>query len=297
MEDGYIVFSVKMALPKITVVFLLFYFWQTAECASILALFSSLSFSDHLVFRGYISLLAQRGHSVVVMTPYPGHFTYPDLERIIELNVGQESAPYWEEYKNLMTDTDDYYPRMRAINDLSIKLAVSQLKSKAMTALLINPNVKFDLVITEADVPVLYAVADKYQVPHIAITTSSGKIHQYESKGSPIHPIFYPDVNSLNYRNLSRWQKLVEINRCFQTRNEYYNTYLPLCEIAAQKIFGLKKSLQEIEYDIDLLFVAANPLLIGNRPSSPAITYVDRMQIKPGFILPQVTIFLFFFFC
>ncbi|XP_050353845.1 UDP-glucosyltransferase 2-like [Nymphalis io] len=276
-----------MVLHKIAIVFLLLYFWQMAESASILALFSSLSFSDHIVFRGYISLLAQKGHSIVVMTPYPGHFSYPDIEKIVELNVGEESAPYWEEYRNLMIDTDDYYPRMREINDHYIKVAVAQLKSKPMTALFINPNVKFDLVITEADVPVLYAVADKYQVPHIAITPSSGKIHQYESKGSPIHPILYPDVNSLNYRNLSRWQKIVEINRHFQTRNEYYYNYLPRCEVAARRIFGLTKSLQDIEYDIDLLFVAANPLLIGNRPSPPAITYVDRLHIRPGFQLPE----------
>ncbi|CAH0728329.1 unnamed protein product, partial [Brenthis ino] len=275
-----------MELPKISIVFLLTYFLQVVRSASILALFSSLSFSDHLVFRGYISLLAQKGHSIVVMTPYPGQFAYPEVEKIVELNVGQESGPFWEEYKNLMTYTDDCYPRMRMINELSIKLTVAQLKSKPMTALLINPNVKFDLVITEADVPVLYAVAEKYQVPHIAITASSGKIHQYESIGAPIHPILYPDVNTLNYRKLSRWQKLVEINRYFQTRHEYYNTYLPLCEVAAKKIFGLKKSLQEVEYDIDLLLVAANPLLISNRPSPPSIIYVDRMHIKPGFALP-----------
>ncbi|XP_026494213.2 UDP-glycosyltransferase UGT5-like [Vanessa tameamea] len=276
-----------MALHKISIVFLLLYCWQTVESASILALFSSLSFSDHVVYRGYISLLAQKGHSIVVMTPYPGHFGFPESEKIVELNVGEESALFWEEYNKLMIDTDDYYSRMKEINDCSIKVAVAQLKSKPMTALLINPNVKFDLVITEADVPVLYAVADKYQAPHIAITTSSGKIHQYESKGSPIHPILYPDVNSLNYRNLSRWQKLVEINRYYNTRSEYYNNYLPRCEIAARKIFTLTKSLQEIEYDIDLLLVAANPLLIGNRPSSPAIAYVDRMHIKPGFQLPE----------
>lgn len=277
-----------MELPKISIVFLLIYFLQVVKSASILALFSSLSFSDHLVFRGYISLLAQKGHSIVVMTPYPGQFGYPEVERIVELNVGQESGPFWEEYKNLMTDTDDYYPRLRMINEFSVKLAVAQLKSKPMTALFINPNVKFDLVITEADVPVLYAVAEKYQAPHIAITASSGKIHQYESKGAPIHPILYPDVNTLNYRNLSRWQKLVEINRYFQTRHEYYNTYLPLCEVAAKKIFGLKKSLQEVEHDIDLLLVAANPLLISNRPSPPSIKYVDRLHIKPGFALPAV---------
>ncbi|XP_069360817.1 UDP-glucosyltransferase 2-like [Maniola hyperantus] len=275
-----------MVLHQVITVFLICY-CCAVESASIVALFSSLSFSDHLVFRNYVSLLTQRGHSIIMMTPYPGQFAYPDAEKIVELNVGQESSVYWEQYKALMTNTDDYYTRMRAINDFSIKLAVAQLKSKPMTALLANPNVKFDLVITEADVPLLYAVADKYQAPHIAITASSGKIHQYESKGSPTHPLLYPDVNSLNYRNLSSWQKIVELNRHFQTRQEYYNTYLPLCEVAAKKIFGLRRSLQEVENDIDLLFVANNPALIGNRPSPSAVIYVDRMHIKPGFALPE----------
>ncbi|XP_023940406.2 UDP-glycosyltransferase UGT5-like [Bicyclus anynana] len=270
-----------------TITVLLISYTFTVESASILALFSSLSFSDHLVFRGYLSLLTQSGHSVVLMTPYPGQFTYPDAERIVELNVGQESSVYWEEYKALMTNTDDYYSRMRAINEFSIKLAVAQLKSKPMTAVLGNPNVKFDLVITEADVPLLYAVADKYEAPHIAITASSGKIHHYESKGSPIHPLLYPDINSVNFRNLSSWQKIVEFNRHFQTRQEYYNTYLPLCDVAAKKIFGFRRSLLDVERDIDLLFVASNPVLIGNRPSPPAVVYVDRMHIKPGYPLPE----------
>nr|XP_032521190.1 UDP-glucuronosyltransferase 2B31-like isoform X1 [Danaus plexippus plexippus] len=272
-----------MWLSNTSVVLLFLYFCHVAQSASILALFSSLSFADHLVFRGYVSLLTRQGHTVVLMTPYPGYFDYPDVDRIVELSVAQESAKYWDEYKITMTNTDDYYKRMRAINDLSIKIAVTQLTSKPMTALFANPNVKFDLVITEADVPILYGAAEKYRAPHIAITPTSGRITQYESKGSPIHPILYPDVNTLNYRNLTRWQKVVELYRYFQTRHEYYNNYLPLCEIAAKKIFGLKRNILEVEYDIDLLFVAGNPLLTGNRPTSYGIKYVDRLHIKPGF--------------
>ncbi|KAM3956572.1 UDP-glycosyltransferase UGT5-like [Aphomia sociella] len=276
-----------MWLKKSCVVFFLIYCSQAVQGASILALFSSLSYSDHLVFRGYVSLLTQRGHSVAVMTPYPGNFQHPDTERIIELDVGQESAAYWDEYKRLVSNVDDYLPRLRALNELSLKIAIAQLKSKQMTALFLNPNIKFDLVITEADVPLLYAVADKYQVPHIAITPTNGKIHQYEGKGNPIHPILYPDVNTLNYKNLTRWQKVIEFYRHLQTKNEYYNNYLPLSEIAAKKILGLKRDLQEVEYDIDMLFVASNPILVGNRPVVPAIIFVDRMHIKPGVSLPQ----------
>lgn len=278
-----------MGLRRISAVLLLLFFFKVVEGSHILALFSSLSFSDHLVFRGYVSLLAQRGHSIVVMTPYPGHFQYPDVEKIVELDVGKESALYWDEFKMLVSNTDDYYPSIRALNEHSLKLAIAQLKSKQMTALFINPNIKFDLVVTEADVPVLYAVADKYQAPHIALTTSSGKLHQYEAKGVPVNPILYPDVNTYSYGNLSSWQKVAEFRRYFHTKNEYYNNYLPLSDLAAKKILGLKRDLLEVEKDIDLLFVASSPLLIGNRPVVPAVAFVDRMHIKPGFNLPQVT--------
>lgn len=279
-----------MGLRIISAVLLVFYIINMVQGAHILALFSSLSYSDHLVFRGYVSLLSQRGHSIVVMTPYPGNFQPPEVERIVELDVGKESAPFWEEFKTLVSNTDDYYPRIRATNEHSLKLAIAQLKSKQMMALFINPNIKFDLVITEADVPVLYAVAEKYQAPHIAITTSSGKLHQYEAKGVPINPILYPDVNTLNYGNLSNWQKFVEFRRHYHTKNEYYNNHLPLSDLAAKKILGLKRDLQEVEKDIDLLFVAGSPLLLGNRPVVPAVAFVDRMHIKPGFNLPKVII-------
>ncbi|KAJ2944738.1 hypothetical protein O0L34_g1626 [Tuta absoluta] len=272
---------------KVFKILLLAFFCYVAESANILALFSSLSFSDHLVFRGYVSRLSRAGHSVVVMTAYPGHHTASEVERIIELDVSQESLPFWNEWLKLVTNTDDHFTRMRAINDFSIKLAIAQLKSKQMTALFVNPNVKFDLVITEADVPLLYAAADKYKVPHVAITTSSGKIHQYEAKGSPTHPILYLDVNTMSYGSSSNWQKLTEFKRYIQTKYEYYNNYLPLCEIAAQNIFDLKRSLSEVESDIDLLLVSANPVLNGNRPSSPSIVYTDRLHLKPGFNLPQ----------
>lgn len=278
-----------MALKPFCVVFLLV-FCHTVKGTSILALFSTLSYTDHLVFRGYLSRLALSGHNIVVMTPYPGHFQFPEIEKIVELDVSEESAPFWDEYKLLMTNTDDYHPRQKAINEFTIKLAIAQLKSKAMMSLFINPNVKyFDLVITEADVPLLYAVAEKYKASHIAITASSGRIHQYESKGNPTHPIVYPDVNTLNYRNLGKWQKIIEFYRHIQTRNEYYNNYLPLCELAAKKLFGLKRSLLDVEHDIDFLFVAGNPALIGNRPNVPAVVYVDRMHIKPGLKLPKVS--------
>lgn len=277
-----------MGLKIFSAVFILTFPCYTVDSASILAVFSSLSYTDNLIFRGYLSRLAQRGHNVVLMTPYPGHFQFPEVEKITEIDVSQDSAPYWDEFKKLMTNTDDYHPRQRAMNEYMLKLAIAQLKSKQMAALLINPTINFDLVITEADVPLLYAIAEKYNAPHITITTTSGRIHQYESKGNPIHPILFPDVNSLNYRNLGRWDKIKEIYRHIQTRNEYYNNYLPLCELAAKKLLGLKRSLLEVEYDIDLLFVASNPALIGSRPSVPAVVYVDRMHIKPGLRLSQV---------
>lgn len=277
-----------MGFHKVSGLFILLYLCSAVNSASILALFSSLSFTDHLVFRGFVSQLTQRGHSVVLMTPYPGQFQFPDTERIVELDVGVESGKYWEEYKSLITNVNDYLPRIRAINELKLKVAIAQLRSKQMTALFINPNIKFDLVITEADVPLLYAVAEKYKAPHIAITTSSGKLHMFEAKGNPIHPVLYLDTNSLNNGKMSLWEKLVEFYRHIQTNDDYYYNYQPLCEIAAKKLFDMKRSLLEVEYDIDLLFVANNPVLLGNRPTVPAITYVDRLQIKPGLHLPQV---------
>ncbi|KAL4706352.1 hypothetical protein ACJJTC_016646 [Scirpophaga incertulas] len=270
-----------------SVLFVILSLYNIVKAASILALFSSLSFSDHLVFRAYVSLLTQKGHSVVLMTPYPGQFQYPDLENIVELDVGGESAQFWDEFKFLLTSTDDYFPRQRAIDELSLRIAIAQLRSKQMTALFINPHIKFDLVITEADVPLLYAVAEKYNAPHIAITTSSGKLHQHEAKGNPIHPVLYLDVNTLNTgRNISRWQKIIEYYRLIRTRNEYYYNYLPLCDLASKKIFGTQRDLLEIEYDIDMLFVASNPILDGNRPNVPAVIHVDRMHIKPTGQLP-----------
>lgn len=178
---------------------------------------------------------------------------------------------------------------MRALNELNLKLAIAQLRSKQMTALFINPNIKFDLVISEADVPVLYALADKYKAPHISITATTGRIHQHEAKGNPTHPLLYPDVNTLNYGSLTSWQKFTEVYRYIQTKREYYGNFLPLCEVAVKKLFGNQRSLQELEEDIDLLVVAANPLLIGRRPSVPTTVYADRMHIMPGLALPQVS--------
>ncbi|CAG9134002.1 unnamed protein product [Plutella xylostella] len=275
-----------MILKSLSAVLFLLCFCTAVQGAHILALFSSLSFSDHYVFRSYVGLLALRGHNVVVMTPYPGQFQFPEKERIVELDVGESSAPYWEEYKKLVTNTDDYHKKLRQLNEFSVKVAISQLKSKQMTALFINPNVKFDLVITEADVPLLYAVAEKYKAPHIAFTTGYGTIPMYEAKGAPTHPLYYPDVNTLNFRDLSFWQQWTEISRYLQSKREYHSNYLPLCQVAAEKILGIKRDLEDIEKDIDLLFVSANPALTGNRPSVPAIAYVDRLQIKPGMILP-----------
>nr|WEU75324.1 uridine diphosphate-glycosyltransferases 34A14 [Glyphodes pyloalis] len=283
-----------MGFLRFSGVFLIFCLCNVVNAANILALFSSLSYADHLVFRGYVSQLVQKGHSVVMMTPYPGHFQYPDIEKIVELDVGVESGQYWDEFKRLVTNTHDHFPRLRALNELSLKIAIAQLKSKQMTALFINPNINFDLVITEADVPLLYAVAEKYKAPHIAITTSNGKVHQYEAKGNPIHPVLYLDVNSLNNgRNITRWEKIIEFYRHLQTKNEYYYNYLPLSDLAAKKIFDLKRDLLDVEYDIDLLFIASNPVLVGNRPTVPAITYVDRLHIKPGLHLtPNMQQFL-----
>nr|QBK47162.1 UDP-glycosyltransferase UGT34A8 [Chilo suppressalis] len=282
-----------MGFIRLQSVFFVFFLLKVASSAHILVVFSSLSFADHLIFRGFVSLLTQRGHAVVLMTPYPGHFQYPDSEKIVELDVGGESAPFWEEYKELLLNTDDHFPRQRTINELMLKIAVAQLRSKPMQALFINPHIKFDLVITEADVPLLYAVAEKYSAPHIALTTTTGRIHQHEAKGNPVYPTFYLDVNThYDAKNMTAWQKVTELYRLISTRNEYFYNYLPLCELAAKKILGLRRDLLEVEYDIDLLIIANNPALAGVRPLVPGVVHADRMHIKSGILAPDLKIAL-----
>lgn len=279
-----------MGMKNLCFIIVLLCVSHVVHSANILALFSSLSFADHLVFRGYVSLLVQQNHSVWVMTPYPGKFSQQDMKKIIELDVGPASAPYWDEYKQLMTNVEDYYSIARELNDFALKVAISQLQSKPMLAVLSNPNARFDLIVTEAEVPLLYAVAAKYDAPHIAITAGPGTIPMYESKGNPNHPLLYPDVNTLNYRDLSVWQKFTEMRRYLLTKIDYYQSYLHMNEMAAKQILNLNRPLLEIEYDIDLLLVTGQPMLLGNRPTVPAIVYADHYHIKPGLALPKVRV-------
>lgn len=262
-------------------------FLYNVHSASILALFSTLSYADQLVYRGYVEFLAHRGHHVVVMTPYPGLLRYPEMENIVELDVSAVSTPFYEEYKRLHSNVDDIFDDLRKINELSIKVTVAQLKSQQMTAVFINPNVQFDLVITEADMPILCAVAEKYKCPHIAITASIGKLNMFESKGSPTHPLLYKDVNTLRYGNINIIHRIEEYQRYWRFKYEYYYYFLPLCQMAAEKIVELKRDLLDVEKDIDMLFISGNQVLLGNRPISPAIVYVDNLHIKPDYNLPQ----------
>lgn len=279
-----------MNLIKKNLVLLLINLCNIVQSAHILALFSTLSYADQLVYRGYVELLAQRGHNIVLMTPYPGHFRYPEIEKIVELDVHPESAKFYEEHRKIYSNIDDYFPSLRKMNDLSIRVALAQLQSQQMTAVFINPDIKFDLVITEADVPILYAAAEKYKCPHISITASSGKLNMFESKGTPNNALLYADVNTLNYGKLSFLQKIEEYHRHWRYNYEYYNQYLPRCQKGAEKVFDLKRDLTDVEEDIDILFVTGHQMLLGNRPVTPAVVYVDRLHIRPGHPLPPVNL-------
>ncbi|PZC71193.1 hypothetical protein B5X24_HaOG200288 [Helicoverpa armigera] len=254
------------------------------HAAKILAVFPVPSISHQVVFRPLTQELARRGHEVTVITPDP---VFPKGEAPANLTEIDVHFTYeeWEKlYKITSAADSDLIKQMRGAFSMIVDVFEIQMKVDEVQKLL---KEKFDLILVEACARPAIVLSHVFKVPLIQVSSFGPMNFNVETVGSAWHPLLYPVNLSKRVYNLTMWEKVLELWNFYKLENvmrevEYEENKM------TRRLFGPNvPTINELQNNVDMLFLNVHPVWEGNRPVPPSVIYMGGMHQKPVKELPE----------
>lgn len=163
--------------------------------ANILGVITTPSYSHQAPFQPLWRELALRGHQVTVITTDPQKNA--SLKNLKEIDISHAYKIY-EDHKVFHIHCGSNMSFIE-IGKLLAKVFHNtqeyQLSHPEVQKLINNKNVNFDLVIAEAQSPIMMSFAWRFKCPLIAASSMDAPMTFHDAVGNVVHPIANPDMN------------------------------------------------------------------------------------------------------
>lgn len=250
--------------------------------ANILCIYPRPAYSHQNVFRAITEKLLENGHKVTLLSTHPS-----EMEKSHENVTLMDSSFAVEKFEKSM---DDIFHRRisgfrRAIFhmiDAEADLVDSQLKCESFQKLLKLEKGHFDVIIVEAaGFSPFHALAEKFSIPLIGISSSDSYSIVHETMGNPANPIAHPD-RVIPFTMARTF--LQRLGSCFlNVLMEFY--ILPHSAENYNKILAthfpdVQKSHEELVKNFQFLMVNTHPALGFMRPLLANTIQLGFLHIK-----------------
>ncbi|CAB3223476.1 unnamed protein product [Arctia plantaginis] len=264
------------------------------EPARILGIFPMPSISHQVVFRALMLELAKRGHELVIITPNPALPKNRPPDNITEIDTSE--AYQWiswifKEFGGVLKRGAIMDMDVALHDDLlagMLEIVIHEFNLPEVQKLLKDKSQKFDLVFLEAIGNYHLVASHILNAPVILFSSFCGYPEHLEAMGAvSIHPLYYPNFFRQKMRNLSFLEKIR------QTYIEYKIYHIERIKRqkeneALRKTFGPDvPSIEEMEKNVQMLFLNSHPIFSNNRPVPPSVVYLGALHLQPVKELPQ----------
>lgn len=252
----------------------------------ILCIFPRPAYSHQAVFRAVTEKLLEKGHRVTLLSTHPS-----DVERNHEnvtlIDVSFSVAIYQkslEEFDGMKSTTGAFHK----VVESEANLVEKQLSSDGMQKLLNDHSKKFDLLLLEtAGFSPFHALAERFKVPVVGISSSDALSVGHEIMGNVMNPIAHPD-RILPF-TISRTFMERIVSCIFMLMVKF--VIIPLSaenyDVIMKKHFPeITKTYVELVSNVDLQLVNAHPHFGFVRPILPNTIQLGFLHIKPPKPLP-----------
>ncbi|XP_049881033.1 UDP-glucosyltransferase 2-like [Pectinophora gossypiella] len=266
---------------------LVFYFLGRIEAARILAVFPTPSISHQVVFRPLTQELAKRGHDVVVITTNPAFPKGETPANLTEVDIHDIAYNFWRSNFKVSKKgwKDDPVLHMTHATDLFARVFFEELKNKDFQRIIKEES--FDLVFVEACARPAFVLSNIFKAPLILISSIGALPGLFNVIGSPTHPILYPSPLNIRLYNLTIWEKVTELYKHFllSRADDLIKKYID--EMLKSHFGHDVPGIDELNNNIDMLFLNTHPILEDNRPVPPKVVYIWGLHKKPEKELPK----------
>ncbi|KAF5302524.1 hypothetical protein FQR65_LT00896 [Abscondita terminalis] len=237
------------------------------DCARILGIVPTPSYSHQVVFQPIWKALSLRGHQVTTLTTDP--INDSTLVNLTEIDL-RPSYDIWNKYiADLSASNMIHFTIM--VQEVYSEVAHYQLSHPQVQHLLNSDSEKFDLVMVEYSLIPMQAFAKKFNAPLIIIYSMEVYSDMRYLVGCPSHPIANRDPFLTIYNDPTLLQRLTIILLKIFSIFIYFH-YDIKQQLIIDQYFGKNyPTIQELNQDISLMLSNSNPVLNGVKPLVPTI--------------------------
>ncbi|CAB3254070.1 unnamed protein product [Arctia plantaginis] len=264
------------------------------EPARILGIFPMPSISHQVVFRALMMELAKRGHELVIITPNPALPKNRPPDNITEIDTSE--AYQW--FGRIFKDFGNLFKRGaiididRMLNDEAITsmldIVLREFDLPEVQKLLKDKSLKFDLVFLEAMGNYHLVASHIFNAPVILFSSFGGYQEHLEAMGAvSVHPLYYPSFYRNKIKNLSFFEKIIQIYLEYKIYHFERLKRQKENEALRERFGPDVPSIEEMEKNVQMLFLNSHPIFANNRPVPPSVVYLGALHLQPVKELPQ----------
>ncbi|XP_053976521.1 uncharacterized protein LOC128875172 [Hylaeus volcanicus] len=245
---------------------------KQVQCARILAIIPTPSYSHQIPYRPLWLELNKRGHDVVLVTPNP----IPDLklEKFTQIDISTSYIDMRQKFNMVqhrfkqMTCLDLIRDTMPELIDTFAEHVFNHTQMRKIYAP--NSGQKFDLIMVEMLLmPAVYAFAHRFNASLIGLSSLGIPAHNEHVLGGlvlPSHETTW-ELDGNAGSNLPFWKRLRNFVNLWRSIYYHYRDIIPRQQKIAEKYLGPNlPSLLEIQKNTSLIFVNQPDAIAAARP-------------------------------
>lgn len=254
----------------------------------ILVLAPVCSKSHKISFMPIAEALAEKGHQVTVVTPFPplSDHTVKNLTEITVGNIFNDVSVDWFEIQRAST--------LKFL--IGTMMQFRQIMKEGYDNLMKNEEFKkiiesraADLIIVDAILnDFVLPIVDHFKVPFIFFCPSSGVHWVINAANAPQEYATVPTGLGDNHNEMTFMERLVNFlsGEVFLVLQKHF--IFKMLDDYAKKDFPGSRPIAEIERDSQLCFINAHPATAWTRSLPPNVVPISALHTRPAKPLPQV---------
>lgn len=258
-------------------VLLLFSLLSPAFSADILAVFPHTGKSHFDVFEPFILRLAERGHSLTVLSFFPQKTPVANLTDISLVGV----APIFVEKVNFdglkgLGPLDNFI----WINQFGVETCKDVIQSKQVQNLLKSGR-KFDLLILELfNTDCFFSFSQVFSSPFIACSSCNTFPHHNHRIGNPDSLAFSPNLFYPMSRDMNLFERVINSVATLGMQLSRTHWFTVKEQEIVNEVLGEQFSLENVLSELSLLLVNSHHSIQGPRPILPGFVEVGGLHIS-----------------
>ncbi|CAG2057700.1 unnamed protein product [Timema podura] len=260
--------------------------------ARILGVFPITSSSHQIVYHAIMKELAQRGHELVVITPYP--VRDPSLKNYTEIDVSFMNKA-WQNRFNFVEGrsgkitANEMMVKQQDFGGFLCELMLSHPQVKKLISSQENDQ-HFDLMFLEMVLtPGIFGFIHRFPVPSIGITSFQAFSINYDSVGNPNLPAYAPEVFLPYSDRKTFFERVHSMFFLLWLKYHFYYNVIPTQDAIARKHFGESMPyLGDLHFKPSMLFVTNDFIFHSPTPNVPAVVQLSGLHINSPKPLPQL---------